>query len=226
MPASPTSLPEPAVRAHAVTDRPATRPSRRRHRTHRELNRWSRWLHTWTSMIALAVILFFGVTGITANHPEWTFGQDPGTTQVEGTLPAEAVTADGSVDLLVVSEVLRATEGVDGTLVDHGTGEGTAWISYREPGYSADVTIDLDAGTWTLTTEQQGLAAVLNDLHKGRDAGGSWSWVIDLAGGFLVVVALSGLVLQLVLPRNRRMAMVVAAFGLVVVLVLAALSVW
>ena len=32
-----------------------------------------RWLHVYLSMISLAVVLFFSVTGITLNHPDWFF---------------------------------------------------------------------------------------------------------------------------------------------------------
>ncbi|MEO6123457.1 MAG: PepSY-associated TM helix domain-containing protein [Ilumatobacteraceae bacterium] len=37
-------------------------------------SRWVRWVHVDTSMISLLVVLFFGITGITLNHPDWTFG--------------------------------------------------------------------------------------------------------------------------------------------------------
>ncbi len=42
----------------------------------RETHRWARLIHVYTSMIALLVVLFFAVTGLTLNHPEWTFGSD------------------------------------------------------------------------------------------------------------------------------------------------------
>ncbi len=33
-----------------------------------------RWLHVYISMLSFLVILFFAITGVTLNHPEWTFG--------------------------------------------------------------------------------------------------------------------------------------------------------
>ena len=33
------------------------------------------WLHIYLSMFGLAAVLFFSVTGITLNHPDWVFGQ-------------------------------------------------------------------------------------------------------------------------------------------------------
>ncbi len=37
--------------------------------TKRNTHRWARWIHVYTSMVALVVVLFFGITGITLNHP-------------------------------------------------------------------------------------------------------------------------------------------------------------
>ena len=68
------------------------------------------------------------------------------------------------------------------------------------------------------------VVAVLNDLHKGRDAGSAWKWTIDVAAGVLVLIAASGLVLQLVVKLRRRSAVVVAAVGAVVSIVLVALT--
>ena len=51
--------------------------------TKRGIHRWSRWIHVYTSMVALLIVLFFGVTGITLNHPKWTFGDDVDTTTTD-----------------------------------------------------------------------------------------------------------------------------------------------
>src|SRR4051812_8291779 len=34
----------------------------------------TRWLHIYLSMFGLAAVLFFSVTGLTLNHPDW-FGE-------------------------------------------------------------------------------------------------------------------------------------------------------
>ena len=48
-----------------------------------------------------------------------------------------------------------------------------------------------------------GLVAVLNDLHKGRDTGRGWSWVIDVAAVFMTFVSVTGLLLLLFLKKRR-----------------------
>ena len=181
---------------------------------------WTRIVHVYTSMTALLLVLFFGATGITLNHPEWTFGFDPVSTDSAGTLPAGWVGEDGAVQFLTVSEFLRSDYGVDGTVVDFGVDATDGFISYREPGYAADVFFNLDSGDFRLTVQQQGWIGVFNALHRGSDAGSAWRWVIDAAGGFLVLVALTGLGLQLFLAKRRRAAVVSALAGGVVVVVL------
>ena len=60
----------------------------------------------------------------------------------------------------------------------------------------------------------------MNDLHKGRDANSTWKWVIDISAGFLVVISLTGLTMQFFLRKRRRSALIGAAVGGVVSIVL------
>ena len=187
--------------------------------------KWTRLFHVYTSMLALLVVLFFGATGVTLNHPEWTFGFDPTTASYEGTLPDGWLDNEGTVAFLAVSEYLRATHGVDGDVADFGTDLGDGYISYAEPGYTADIFFDLETGDYRLTVEQQGWIGVFNELHKGRDTVSSWSWLIDAAGAFLVAIALTGLGLQLFLSKRRKAALLSALAGTLVTILLIAIAV-
>ena len=122
------------------------------------------------------LVLFFGISGITLNHPTWTFGDELNTT------------ADAASGL----------------------------VSYRGPGYSADVIFDTAGSTYEITTDQQGWVGVMNDLHKGRDTTGSWKWVIDVSAGLLVLVSVTGLVMQFFLAKRRRSALIIAGVGTIV----------
>jgi hypothetical protein len=176
-------------------------------------------------MLALLVVLFFGATGITLNHPEWTLGFDPSTEVFDGALPDGWLNADGSVEFLTVSEFLRSEYDIKGDVVDFGTDPTEGFISYRGPGYGADVFFDLDAGTYNLTVEEQGWIGVFNDLHKGRDTDASWNWLIDVSGGFLVLIAVTGLLLQLLIKKRRRNAVIVAIAGTLVTIGFIAIAV-
>src|SRR4051812_2916497 len=47
-----------------------------------------RWLHTYLSMFAFAALLFFGLTGITLNHPRLFFDGVATSVDAEGRLEA------------------------------------------------------------------------------------------------------------------------------------------
>jgi hypothetical protein len=176
-------------------------------------------------MSALLLVLFFGATGITLNHPEWTLGFETTTSHVSGTLPPGSVSATGEPEFLAISEHIRAEQNVRGTVTEFGrTGTG-GYISYRGPGYAADATIDLTTNTYQASVEQQGLIGIANDLHKGRNTSASWGWLIDVVGAFLVFIALSGLLLQLVLKKRRRLTVSIAALVAVVCAVWAVVAI-
>ena len=133
-------------------------------------------------MVSLLVVLFFSITGLTLNHQDWTFGQEPVTTTTTGTLPAASITA-GAVNYLVISEYLRSQQGASGEITDHGVDGTVGRITYQGPGYTATATFDTITGSFTLASTRYGLVAVANDLHKGRHTSPAWSWLIDVVGG-------------------------------------------
>ncbi|WP_084474819.1 PepSY-associated TM helix domain-containing protein [Deinococcus pimensis] len=190
----------------------ATRPARRPRTVRQRLNAWLRVTHVYTSMISLMVVLFFALTGITLNHPDLTFGDDGKRTQVEGALPASWRDGD-KVNWLVVVEELRARYDLRGRASDERVDGDEASVSFHAPGYGADAFIDVKTGKYQLSVDAQGLVGVLNDFHRGRDAGAAWSWVIDLSGAFLTLVSLTGLALLVYLRKVRVKALAVMAAG-------------
>lgn len=176
-------------------------------------------------MVALLLVLFFGITGVTLNHPTWSIGSSVDTTSSTGTLAVPTTLDGGSVNYLGVSELARSELGVSGEVEGFDSAAGSATIRYRKPGYAADLTFSLADARYELVTTQQGwFWGILNDLHKGRYADSSWKWVIDLSGILLVVMAFTGMTLQLMLRARRRSAFVVAGVGAAVTIVLAAMA--
>lgn len=180
-----------------------------------------RWLHIYTSMVSLLVVLFFAATGVTLNHPDWLATER--TEETSGTLPAAWKSAKG-IDWLVVAEHLRAKNGVHGTVADRREDDREGSLTFRAPGYSADAFIDVATGRYKLTTSYQGAIGVINDLHRGRDAGSAWAWLIDVAGVFLVFLSLTGLGLLFYLKKVRLRALVAMAAGAALVVALAKLA--
>ena len=142
--------------------------SPRRRRT-AATNRWMRLLHVYTSMISLLVVLFFAITGLTLNHPSWTFGDQTERTTVTGTLPDGWQRADGTPEFLTISEYLRSEYDVGGEVADFGVDNGQAVISYKGPGYAADAFVDTTDGSFELVVEAQGWIGAPAPQIPGRD---------------------------------------------------------
>ena len=200
------------------TERPRTLPPRTAKRSGKnQAHHWTRWLHTYTSMIALILVLFFGITGITLNHP--SFGNKSTEAIENGTLPAGFLTSDRHVDFLAVTQYIRSTHHIDAPIEDFNLTGTQGTIAFKSPGYAADLLFDANTGVYKLTVEEQSFVAKMNDLHKGRYADSSWKWLIDVIGVVLVVIAATGLGLQLFLRKRRTRALVVAGAGLVITIV-------
>jgi uncharacterized protein len=206
-----------------VQDRVQGAVRTKRPSTKTRVHKWSRIFHVYSSMITLVLVLFFSITGITLNHPDWTIGS-PSRETVTGTLPAKWKPSE-KVDWLATAETLRAKHSLRGTVDNYTESETSNSISFKAPGYAADAFINGADGTYELTIDQPGMLAVLNDLHKGRDSNSNWKWLIDASGVLLVVISLTGLALQLFLRKRRKSAVATALIGAALSLVFAYLTV-
>ena len=111
---------------------PSTQRASRRSRTG-SAAQWTRWLHVYTSMISLLIVLFFGITGLTLNHPSWTLGRGPSTVTHTGTIPA-GFADGGNVDFLAVTEYVRSQDGVRGNVADYSATATQGSISFKQDG--------------------------------------------------------------------------------------------
>ncbi|HCN83309.1 MAG TPA: peptidase [Sphingobacteriaceae bacterium] len=175
----------------------------------------SRWLHIYLSMISFAILLFFAVTGLTLNHTDW-FADQAKTTKTKGTIQVKWVNNPDTskVAKLDVVEFFRNKHEVKGYLSEFAIDDSECSITFRGPGYSSEVFIDRKSGKYEFSETRMGLVAVMNDLHKGRDSGRKWGWVIDISAGFIALISLSGLILILFLKRKRSSGLIVAGIGL------------
>ena len=73
----------------------------------------------------------------------------------------------------------RKAHGVHGEVSDFRVDDAQCAVSFKAPGYAADAFIDRGTGAYELTVSKMGFAAVVNDLHKGRDSGPVWKAMID-----------------------------------------------
>ena len=195
----------------------------------RQLAVWSRWLHTYLSLMSFGAILFFSITGLTLNHPDWFFSES--TKTVEGTVPREWLhlqqpppeNRDESdygheVDRLAVVEFLRGEHGLSGRMTEFFSFQDECEVTFQGPGYAATARIRRDDGTYSISVISNDLVSMLNDLHKGRHTGAEWSVVIDISAIISALVAITGLILVFFLKLHRKLRLSLAVAGILLIL--------
>jgi uncharacterized protein len=184
---------------------------------------WIRWLHIYLSMFSFAALLFFAVTGITLNHMSWFDGQQK-VEHVNGSLPVNWVQTDSvHINKLMVVERLRQVHQIKYSLSDFSIQDTECSVSFKGPGYNADGFIDRTSGKYELTITKSGLIAVMNDLHKGRDTGTTWLWLIDVSALLMIVVSLTGFLMIFFLKKRRLNGLLVAAAGVTIIILISLL---
>ena len=205
-----TAAPRPPTKAN-------DEPARPRRGFAQQFAWWVRWLHIYLSMFSFAALLFFAVTGLTLNHPTWLGGSSASSRSAEGQLPAGLVPTSGEgeagIQKLELVEHLRREHAIGGALIELRADDVECSLAFKGPGYAADVTIDRATSHYELSESRFAAVAILNDLHKGRDSGRAWSWVIDVSAILMGIVSLTGLVLLFYLKRRLMTGLATLAAG-------------
>lgn len=220
------SRPQPWTTAKNLTldSTPSTKKNRRDGQDSGPKIKWAavaRWLHLYLSVVSFGLVLFFAVTGLTLNHANW-FEDAARTTEYSGKVQAGWVnpTDTARINKLALVEYLRATHSIKGMVSEFRIDDRECSVSFRGPGHAADAYIGRSDGTYQLSETQLGLMAVMNDLHKGRDTGQGWAWVIDVTAVFMALVSVTGLLLLVFIKKRRNSGLLWVVLGLVAGLLL------
>jgi len=175
-----------------------------------------RWLHTYVSLAGFAALLFFAVTGVTLNHADWFEGGGEREREWTADVPRELLPEDAEPDEAALAAWLHAEFDLHGEVHDFSADAAQVSIVLKGPGYSVDVDVDRDTAKASLREQKLNSWAVLDDLHKGRDSGRVWAWVIDVSAVVMAISAVTGLWLLFYVKRRRNPGLIVAVIGLAV----------
>ena len=188
--------------------------------------RWKTWwmhqLHTWhwmSAAMSLIGMLAFAITGVTLNHSA-SIGANPVVTHKNATLDkplladlAKPFAKDAPLPAPVAQRVAALT-GLDpaGRSVEWSDEE--AYVALPRPGGDAWVSIDRNTGAISAELTDRGWISYANDLHKGRNTGGAWSWFIDIFAGACILFTLTGLFLLYMHSKPRPLTWPLVGLGL------------
>ncbi|MCT8863224.1 PepSY-associated TM helix domain-containing protein [Shewanella xiamenensis] len=164
---------------------------------------YARIIHVYVSMALLLLMLFFAITGITLNHPNWFSSADQEPLREQFDIPSYLIpTAPQESEWrLAAGHWLKSQWDMDITTAD--IDEDEISLVSKGPGTYRTVTLDLLDGKAYVETLDYGVVAVLNDLHKGRNTGSVWAWVLDLCALLIILFSLTGA--YLLLPQTKRL---------------------
>ena len=195
---------------------------------------WLKQLHQWhwiSAALSLVGMLLFAITGFTLNHAS-QIEAEPKVVSLKATVPTELLAdlakgpAEGKRPLPLLVEAWL-DKAVDADIARR-AGEWSqdeVYIALARPGGDAWISIDRATGAVEHEKTTRGAVSLLNDLHKGRNAGAAWSWFIDIFAGACVVFTITGLILLQFHARARPLTWPLVAGGLVIPLLLVILFV-
>ena len=175
-----------------------------------------RTIHLYSSTALFASLVFFCITGFTLSHG-WYLDESASSQSLELEVPQDIADSldydnwdpnlEALQQLVEANTELRSPENIQ---LDRDYGEVT--LSYSAPAGNAeviasqdDIYIDIQQGSWL---------AVLNELHKNRDAGSGWSLLVDITAIGMLLFAITGLIIVFQNRRRRNNSLIVIGMGL------------
>ena len=134
----------------------------------------ARLIHVYVSMALLTLLLFFSVTGITLNHPEWFSAHQTQVIEKEMTIEhiRDLTIATDNINeqqqWTITSEIEKEFS-VSLLNVEPEVMSGELFYSIKKAGKNTTIAVDIETGEAFYEQTHYGWWAVLNDLHKGRN---------------------------------------------------------
>ena len=185
---------------------------------------FSRLLHVYSSTLFLALLIFFSATGILLNHTDW-LKADAVEGQLEKDIPASlqaelsgfaSAEEDNLPEAKGVLKLLRDEYGLRGPKeVNYDFEAKELTFDFQMTSSYVFVTVRPEEKNMTLEYRKFGFWQIMSDLHKGRNSGTSWAWLIDVSAVGMIIFSITGLIILLQNLKQRRLGLILAFGGLV-----------
>ena len=187
----------------------------------RDFYRHARYVHGWLSAFAFITLLFFSVTGLLLNHPEWFEpAKTEQTTQLilpESILKSIKQQENPSDTIL---NYVRQQQNLVGRYQSSEVMDNEVMIRLESPAGATDIFVMADTGETEITQKPASTVSMLNDLHRGKNSGLGWSWLIDISAIIYIVLSLAGYILFLSIKTRLVTHLVLTAVSLAMIILL------
>jgi hypothetical protein len=184
-----------------------------------------RMLHGYLSAFAFIALMFFSVTGVLLNHPEWFENYKPHEGQAAVTLTKAEIDAamKKKEPGRALAAVVATKTSLPGAFSSEDIDGGQAIIRLDGPKGTSDLIIDLEGGKAEVRTTKASFNSLMMDLHRGKNSGGSWRFLIDATAYIVLALSILGYILFFSLRFRLKTSLVLTGVSLAI---LAALVVW
>ncbi|NQY12998.1 MAG: PepSY-associated TM helix domain-containing protein [Henriciella sp.] len=159
--------------------------------------RTCRMLHGYLSAAAFLLLMFFAASGLLLNHPSW-FGADSQDAEpIIVALDFDALQSAQSSETpeRAFEELVRNATRVQGQLKDASISDSDAMLRFAGVKGGTDIFIDFELAEAEVETSKANLTSIIHDLHRGKDAGKVWKFMIDITAILILAMSVIGLIL-------------------------------
>ncbi len=187
----------------------------------RDFYRHARYVHGWLSAFAFIVLIFFSLTGLFLNHPEWfepAKEENTQTIQIPETALAQLKAEENPSSELL--KIVRQKATLTGRYLSSEVMDNEVMIRLESPAGSTDIWAMMDTGEVEITTKPASTVSLINDLHRGKNSGTAWSWLIDLSAVLIIALSLAGYILFISIKTRLVTHLTLTAASLAVLMLL------
>jgi hypothetical protein len=173
-------------------------------------------LHGYVSAAAFLALLFFASTGILLNHPEWMPPRDTVIETERFSLDAAALErarGAGQDEAPALADAVAARATIVGAFASGDIVDGEAVLRFESVRGSSTATVELATGAVEVEVQRADALSILNDLHRGKNAGAAWKLVIDAVGALTIALSLLGFLIFFSLRFRLATSLALVAAG-------------
>ena len=182
-----------------------------------EIYRQSRTWHGYLSAFAFLTLIFFAITGLLLNHPEWFEAKDeqPSKDRTIQLAPADVAAAQKAADpSRALTELVRKQQPLIGAYQSGEVIDTEAMIRLEGPKGSSDIIVDLSTGSAEVSVKKASFVDTINELHRGKNSGAAWKAVIDISAILILALSIIGYVLFFSLRFRLRTSLILTVVSL------------
>lgn len=183
----------------------------------RDFYRHARYVHGWLSAFAFIVLFFFALTGLFLNHPAWfesTPEEQPIILQLPQQLQKQLLEQENPSTALL--DYVRGQHDLIGRYQSSEVMDQEVMIRLESPAGSTDIWAMLDSGEVEVTAKPASTVSLISDLHKGKNTGTAWSWLIDISAIVILLLSVAGYILFLSIKSRLITHLLLTAISLAV----------